>query len=185
LPGREKFSAIFTGHLFAVWLMVVCPPVLAANPSVGGGDVIALEATTHLGDSQTFREGDAVSFLLSLDRDAYLVLVYQDAAGNLLKVFPDPSNPSGFVRAGRFLDFPFKGSSFRLRVTAPFGTESLWVFAANSPFPVLEGKRQNDGAVILADSVQGLLARMRGFGRRSGMAYGEARAELMTQAAVR
>jgi hypothetical protein len=174
LPGREKFSAIFTGHLFAVWLMVVCPPVLAANPSVGGGDVIALEVTTHLGDSQTFREGDA-----------YLVLVYQDAAGNLLKVFPDPSNPSGFVRAGRFLDFPFKGSSFRLRVTAPFGTESLWVFAANSPFPVLEGKRQNDGAVILADSVQGLLARMRGFGRRSGMAYGEARAELMTQAAVR
>lgn len=139
--------------------------------------------TSHLGDGQTFREGDIVSFLLSLDHDAYLLLVYQDAAGNLLKIFPDPSNPSGFVRAGRFLDFPFKGSSFRLRVSPPFGTESLWAFAASSPFPVLEGKMQNDGAVLFEKNVQWLLDKVRVYGRHPGMAYGEARAVLTTQLA--
>jgi len=158
----------------------------AANSSVDAkaGGAIALEVTSHLGDGQSFREGDNVAFLLSLDRDAYLLLVYQDAAGNLLKIFPDPSNPSGFMRAAQFLDFPFKGSSFQLRVTAPFGTESLWVFAASAPFPALEGKMQNDGAVILEKNVQRLLDKVRRHGRQSDMAYGEARAVLITQAGV-
>lgn len=138
--------------------------------------------TSHLGDNQTFRAGDTISFLLSLDRDAYLLLVYQDAAGNLLKIFPDPSNPSGFVHAAQFVAFPFKGSGFRLRVTAPFGRESLWAFAASTPFPALTGRMQDDGAVLIGQDVQGLLTQVRAYGRRPGVAYGEARAVLTTEA---
>lgn len=165
-------------------LLFSTSPVCAANPPVDkpSANIISLEVTSHLGDGQTFREGDVISFLLSLDRDAYLLLVYQDAAGNLLRIFPDPSNPSGFVRAGRFVDFPFAGSSFRLRVTTPFGHESLWVFAASTPFPRLEGAIQNDGSVILGVDVQRLLDGVRAHGRLPGTAYGETRALLTTEA---
>jgi len=96
---------------------------------------IHISITTHLGDEQHFREGDEISLLLNLDRDAYVLLVYQDAAGKLIQLFPNRKNDSGRIPAGNFIPFPRRADGLRLVVAPPFGEEQVWAFAAAETFP--------------------------------------------------
>jgi uncharacterized protein DUF4384 len=96
---------------------------------------INVTITTHLGDDQHFQAGDEISLLLNLDRDAYLLLVYRDASGNLVKLFPVRKNNNGWVSAGDFIPFPRRADRLRLIVSPPFGEEQVWAFAAAEAFP--------------------------------------------------
>jgi len=96
---------------------------------------IHVTITTHLGDNQHFQTGDEISLLLNLDRDAYLLLVYRDASGNLVKLFPVRKNDNGWMRAGDFIPFPRRTDGLRLIVAPPFGEEQVWAFAAAEAFP--------------------------------------------------
>ncbi len=63
-------------------LLLIClAPALAGQPVP-----IEVGLTTHLGDRQSFVDGDRISFLLSLERDAYVYLFYRDADKNLLQL---------------------------------------------------------------------------------------------------
>ena len=72
-------------------------PVVAGEP-----ETITVEITTHLGDQQAFVEGDVISFLLSLDRDAYVYLFYEDASASNLSDFPKYAKPYTFLPKGLF-----------------------------------------------------------------------------------
>jgi hypothetical protein len=96
---------------------------------------INLSITTHLGDEQTFREGDIVSFYVSLEKDAYLVIVYQDASDQLNVLLPNALHANNYFKAGWFVPIPNEQNPFQFRITAPFGKETLWVFASDKPVP--------------------------------------------------
>ncbi len=49
----------------------------ASSEVLGKRNHININITTHLGDHQTFMEGDVISFFLSLDKDAYLLVIYE------------------------------------------------------------------------------------------------------------
>lgn len=92
-----------------------------------------LTVTTHLGDKQNFREGDLVSFYVSLDKDAYLTIFYQDAGNQLSVLLPNTLYPQNFFHAGLFIPIPNEQNPFQFRITPPFGKETLWVFASDKP----------------------------------------------------
>lgn len=129
-----------------------------------GGSVISAETfpkneplrvaiTTHLGDEQHFREDDEISLLVSLNRDAFLLLVYQDASGSLVKLFPVRKNDNGWMKAGDFMPFPRRIDGLRLVVSPPFGEEQVWAFIAAEAFPAkpLQG---NDDINALRNQLQ-------------------------------
>jgi len=136
-----------------------------------------VDITTHLGDGQRFREGDEISLLLSLDRDAYVLLIYRDAAGRLSRLLPLPGKTDQHMAAGAFLPFPDKQAGLRLTVTPPFGREAAWLFAAGIPFPLAE----IDTLSATVGNFDALLQRIRRHG--NGIAYGEARTLIDTEAA--
>lgn len=105
---------------------------------------IRVSITTHLGDGQRFQAGDEISLLVSLNQDAYLLLVYQDADGNLVKLFPVRKNDTGWVKAGDFMPFPRREDGLRLVVSPPFGEEQIWAFAAAEVFSKKPLKNSND-----------------------------------------
>jgi len=111
---------------------------------------ITITITTHLGDHQTFREGDEVSFLLNLDRDAYVLLIYETAAGDLVQIVPNRHEPQAFYPAGLFMPLPDRTAPFRFKIEAPFGEEKIWAFATDIPFPELEEKTMDKGLKLLA-----------------------------------
>jgi len=161
-----------------LWLaMLLWLGSAAAQPPVTPVASINVAVTTHLGDGQRFRQGDEISLLLSLGRDAHVLLIYRDAAGRLSRLLPLPGKSDQRMAAGAFLPFPDKQAGLRLTVTPPFGRETVWFFAAGTPFPLAE----IDALSASADNFDALLRRIRSHGRAT--AYGEAHAVIDTEAA--
>jgi len=94
-------------------------------------DPIPVELTTHLGDQQQFIEGDEIQFLLSLGQDAYIYMYYIDADNRITQILPNPNQRSHFYSAGYFLTIPEYENLYRFTISAPFGEESIWLFASD------------------------------------------------------
>lgn len=140
---------------------------------------INIDITTHLGDVKQFQEGDRIAFLLSLDTDAYLTVLYQNAAGEIIQLLPNRHQLTFFYKAGLFLSLPDPNSSFAFTIQPPFGQETLWVFAADLPLPALPGFYLADGLKKLSVGMSLIRKKLAAHPKS---AYGEARLVLSTQA---
>jgi hypothetical protein len=140
------------------------------RPAANAG--IRLELTSHLGDGQTYTEGESISYFVNLDRDAYLLLIYEDAGGNLIRILPNKYSGKGFYRKGSTVEIPGENDGFEFTITPPFGVERVWAFAASVPFPHLPGTELENGLLLLREDMNTLLRRVRT--AAGGNGYGEA-----------
>ena len=127
---------------------------------------IPVELTTHLGDRQTFVEGDEIQFLLSLGSDAYIYMYYIDADGNVSQILPNVQQPGHHYAAGYFMTLPEYENGYRFIVRPPFGEESVWVFASDVDMDLASGL-----------SLENIRQRIKSGSRR----YGEAQLRINTQ----
>jgi len=141
-------------------------------------DPIELDITTHLGDRQTFKQGDVISFMVSLDKNAYLSLIYQDASGDLIQILPNKLSSHHFYKAGLFLAIPNSEQPFRFTVSPPYGEETLWGFASSKPLPTLTGQPRPNGFVFVGKDISSILTLFRS--HQEGIRYGEATTRLTT-----
>lgn len=143
-------------------------------------DEVALRVTVGPVQREVFREGGHLFLNVSAERDCYLLLIYQDAAGSLLQVQPSKHMGVRFLRAGQVFSLPGRDDGFTLTIAAPFGREYLWAFAASRPFPSLPGQVRADGTVLLHGKGTQVFEKVRAHGAHPGMGYGEARAVVLT-----
>ena len=148
---------------------------VAAQP-----EPLRVSITTHLGDRQEFQEGDHVQFLLGLNRDVYILLIYQDARGALTQMIPNSTDRSGFFKATRYLHIPDAGTPFQFVVGPPFGTETVWLYAANQPFPELAGAVLDNGLKRLGQSHIELVTALQNHARKQDLHYVSANVQLKT-----
>lgn len=100
-------------------------------------NALHVEVTTHAGDHARFVAGSGVTFLVSLNRPAYLALVFKNASGKRVQLYPPPNTPPVMQNAGAYL--PFAQLSQTLRVSPPFGRETMTVLASDRALPTLPG----------------------------------------------
>ncbi len=141
---------------------------------------LQVNITTHLGDRQEFQAGDRVQFLLDLSRDAYILMIYQDARGVLTQMIPNTTDRSGFFKVARYLGIPDARTPFEFIVGPPFGTETVWVYAASQPFPELEGAVLDNGLKRLNESQSGMAAALQTYARQKDLHYVSAQVQLRT-----
>jgi len=175
-------------HRLIAWVMVMLMTVFFSAPSFAIGPhkspvvrkpPISLEITTHLGDNQQFVKGDTIYFFVSLDHDAYLLIIYETADKKLIQILPNSYNKKNFYRRGDFFQIPDEDRPFNFKVSPPFGHEKIMAFASTRSFPTLKGTTTKSGIRILAGNVKSVLRILRKHGRRHG-AYGEATLKLFT-----
>ena len=159
------------------WLVLLLFSV-PVEAQAGAAKQINIDVTTHLGDVKDFQAGDQVSFLLSLDTDAYVVVVYQDARGDILQLLPNRRMRDYFYKAGLFLRLPDPAAPFAFTIQPPFGRETLWVFAADRPLPELAGSYLKNGLKKLTGDLAAIRKVLAGQARA---AYGEASLVLHTR----
>ncbi|WP_455207759.1 DUF4384 domain-containing protein [Kaarinaea lacus] len=150
----------------------------ATQASPDNAQSINVEITTHLGDKQTFQQGDVVSFLVSLDRDAYVLIIFEDAEHNLWQVIPNPHRASGHYKSGLFISVPDRNEPFEFVVSPPLGKETIWVFATEKALPELPGQELDNGLKKLSDDLPAILSAIRK--NRTSQFYGEAKTTLTT-----
>lgn len=189
----EKFSKHTwgtPGPAFRYWVLVAVPKdellriqmQRAQRSEVldAGKETIDLSIKVNVGHGAVFQEGEPISLSVGTDRDCYLLLLYQDAAGNLVQLLPNRHAPEAFFSAGQAFRLPGKHDGFLFTATKPFGKEILWVFAASRAFSNLKGLLQPDGTVLLHDTMDHVLNRLRDHGKLPGILYSEARTVITT-----
>lgn len=141
---------------------------------------ITIEITTHLGDQQTFIDGDIISFFLNLDKDAYIMVVYVNAQGNSYQVIPNKFQSQHHYSAGLFIAIPPADADYRFKVGPPYGEESLWVFASDRPIGIYKGNYLDNGLKQLMASPDELRQSIQ---QQAIASYGEAHLSITTRAA--
>ncbi|MFP4581125.1 MAG: DUF4384 domain-containing protein [Candidatus Sumerlaeia bacterium] len=145
----------------------------------GSGKPIQIEVTSQRGDGEIYEEGEKIVYFFSTNRDAHILLIYEDADRNLLQVLPNRFSGNNRYPAGEFFKIPADDARFEFMITKPFGTERLWAFAASKPFPELAGQDYDFGRVLNED-METILNVLRRHGLRPDVAYGEAQTILTT-----
>lgn len=141
---------------------------------------IQLQIKVGQDEGKVLREGENIPLSVSSDHDCYLLLIYQDSAGNLVQLLPNRRSPEAFFSAGKAFRVPGINDDFAFTVTEPFGKEAFWAFASSHPTPSLKGIYQQDGTILLHNNIDLVLNRLRVHGKLPGVAYGEARTMLTT-----
>ena len=88
--------------------------------------------------SHTYREGEKLRIQFLAEKEAHLYLLYHQADGSSLLLFPNTAHRDCRVPAGKPIVIPPPGEEFRFRIRPPLGTEVLQVIAATGPLAELE-----------------------------------------------
>ena len=79
-----------------------------------------------------------------------MLLIYIEAAGNIIQILPSGLVTNNFVTAGLYINIPEQSAPFQFTVSAPFGRETVWAYASNLPFPELPGKLLDNELIQLS-----------------------------------
>jgi len=164
------------------------PTVLAAvdqRPTANPAqqiNAIDLEITSELGDGQTYVEGDVISYFVSSSHDAFLLLIYQDASGNLIQILPNQHSQNHIYPADLYFQVPGENVGFQFEIAAPFGDEHVWAFASTGQFLDLPGQVLENGLKFLSDIMPDIVQRLRHTAKQQQQAYGEAKTTITTVA---
>lgn len=107
-------------------------PIVLAGSISSQINSINLELTSQFGDSQVFQTGDELSFLVSLDRAAYLYVIYQTSQGDLIQLIPNAAIPSHYFSADIFIPIPSDQSKVKFTVGKPYGHEVVYAYAVDT-----------------------------------------------------
>src|SRR5690606_10340020 len=105
-----------------------------------------------------YQQGDKLTAQFKVERDAHAYLLYHQADGSCVLLFPNPAHPDSRVAAGADVKIPAPGEPFRFRIAPPFGAEALQVLAAAKPIEALERLVADNSRapVVTAELVEGL-----------------------------
>ena len=88
--------------------------------------------------SRSYREGDVLYVNVCAEKDAYVYVLYQQADGSVLQIFPNRIQPDNRVKAKQPVQIPAADDLFRWNVGPPFGKEVIKVIASQKPIENLE-----------------------------------------------
>ena len=135
-----------------------------------------------------YREGQQLVVHARCDRDCHLKIVYVDAQGHGIVIFPNGFQQEGRVPAGQTVQIPGVGAPFTLGIHPPFGKERVYAFASNKPLPATRGRNAGYGLIRIAAPLDTFLKRQRSIAEegRIGQAVqlAESQVEILTQKAA-
>lgn len=145
---------------------------------------LQVELTTTGGeDRPTYHKDEYIKFVMRLNRPAFVYLFDIDPTGNATLLYPVDSRGyltntgecGSIQKLNRPIILPEDGCSYDLQASEPYGTDTVWAVAAETPlkFPA---NLKDDWA-----KSENLVTKIRSQGLNRKDGYSEARLELMTR----
>jgi hypothetical protein len=115
------------------------------------------------------------------DHDCYLRLLYTQADGSNVQIFPNAYSKNNRIKEGEVYVYPAKNDTFAFEVTSPYGAELLHAFVSSQPFATLPGVKTRGGLELLSGSRGEIIERTRGIKVKNRCAlYAEAKCVVNT-----
>lgn len=145
------------------------------------GSGLELDLTSTRGEDRPYyQKNEEIRFMLRLNRPAWVYLFDLNPKGDAILLYPvndrgHLARDAGFMREiEKPLILPEDGYSYELIADAPFGTDTVWAVASETPldFPVNMGGDWS--------RAKNLVGRLRNQGTKLQRGYAEAKLELVT-----
>lgn len=109
-----------------------------------------------------YRDGDELRIQFQSEIDANLYLIYHQADGTSLLLFPNEAHSDSKVAGRKSIVIPPHGEEFRFRIRPPFGRETLQVLASKQPLPELDSLVLKSGttATVGPELLEGMAKRL-------------------------
>jgi hypothetical protein len=153
------------------------PKLPGAGLSNAAPKFLAHVAVDH--DDGVYREGETLKVQFVAEREARLYLLYHQADGRCLLLFPNVARSDNRVPARQIVRIPNPAEPFRFRVGPPFGVEVLQVVATDQPIRELDllmSQGQGRGPAVSPE----LLEQVRHGLMQPGKAWAEHRVPIRT-----
>jgi uncharacterized caspase-like protein len=111
----------------------------------------------------SYQEGDTLRVSVTASKDCFLRLIYSEADGRNMIIFPNYQNRDDRVKGEVRYSIPTM-----FQVTAPFGKETLHAFVSSEKFSSSEGVDRGDGMLTLKESLEEAVKKL-----RAGSIFGE------------
>jgi hypothetical protein len=118
------------------------------RPDFPGASLVNLSPPFLVGvvaDRSLYQEGDKLLVQFMGEREAYLYLIYHQADGKSLLLFPNEARAENRMPAAKPVVIPPAEDPFRFRIRPPFGTEVLQGIASLKPLAELDSLVQKSG----------------------------------------
>ena len=131
-----------------------------------------VEVWVDRGAGAIYRAGEKLTVFVRATRDSYLYLIYHDAAGNDILIYPNASQTNNLILGGVIYQIPDARDTFDFKVQAPFGSELLKAVVSKEPFPELPGRTLSNGLKLLKGSYRENVTKLRRLNVPGGYAEG-------------
>jgi curli biogenesis system outer membrane secretion channel CsgG len=91
---------------------------------------LAMALVTDKGSAPTYGVGEAIIFAIETNRDAFAYCYYQDALGNIARIFPNRFQPDALVKGGEQTVVPGRSAPFQIVFEKAGAREEIACIAA-------------------------------------------------------
>lgn len=140
---------------------------------------LAVQVWLDRGNGAVYRKGEKITIYARASEDVYLYLIYHDAAGNDILVFPNARQQNNRILGGTIYQIPDARDTFDLTAGKPFGPEIVKAVISKSLLEDLPGTVQSSGLKVLSTSLKTVLSQWRASSTQS-LAYAESSCVLTT-----
>jgi hypothetical protein len=127
-------------------------------------DDLKVEVWSDRGDGAIYKAGERVTIFVRATQDSYLYLIYHDAGGNNILIYPNTRQANNRILGDVIYQIPDARDSFDFVVQKPFGSELIKAVVSKEPLPDLSGVILSNGLKLLSGSYKDNMARIRGLG---------------------
>jgi hypothetical protein len=121
-----------------------------------------VEVWVDRGNGGLYHAGEKISIFVRSVQDCYLYLIYHDADGNDLLIFPNQKQPDNRILGKIIYKIPDVRDDFDFVVQPPFGSELIKAVVSDDPLPKLESEFLYNGIKVLKNSFKDNLITLRG-----------------------
>ena len=132
-------------------------------------------ATTRGEGLAVYRKGQVIRFFVRLNKSAHVYLIDFDSAGRATLLYPESPAKDKVVAAGMPLVLPEDGLDYELRVDTPFGKDTVFVAASETPLKVAQTLLAGWGPPAKVRSM------LRKLGEGTNKGYAEAEVDVETR----
>ena len=115
------------------------------SPQAGSSESNQLKAplTVKVWTSQKkYQRGDKITIFVQGNRDFYARIVDITSDGQIIQLLPNDFRRNQYFKANTIYRIPDKEDRFELKVTPPYGTDQIVVYASEAPLGNVKGMQQ-------------------------------------------
>ncbi len=126
---------------------------------------------------RVYEQGEEIEILLRGNRDFYARIVDITPGGDIIQLLPNDIRKSSRFSGGRVYRIPGEKDLFELRVSPPYGEDTIFVYASEVPLGDVATESAENGLRLYRGSLESLGIQSRGISVQSHSSAGESGAE--------